>query len=55
MMQQGKANFSAENIEIWEGNYLDIHSQRGVKENTKRLYVKRAEVFVRAAQGRETT
>ncbi|MDO8948859.1 MAG: hypothetical protein Q7U88_17155 [Desulfocapsaceae bacterium] len=35
------------------GKYLDILSQCGVKENNKRWYVKRAEAFIRAAQGRK--
>jgi integron integrase len=53
MMQQGKATFSARNVEIFWNKYLDILSQRGIKENAKHWYVKRAEAFVRAAQGRK--
>ncbi len=52
-MQQTKATAPAKNIEIFWDKYLDILSQRGIKESAQRWYVKRAEAFIKGAKGKK--
>jgi integron integrase len=52
-MQQTKANFSHRNVEIFWGKYRENLRKRRVKESAQRWYVKRAEEFIKAAQGRK--
>jgi len=52
-MKQAKATPPARNVEIFWSKYLEILSQRGIKESARHWYVKRAEAFVRAAQGKK--
>lgn len=54
MIQLLKTTSAVKNIEIIWSNYLDILSQRWVKENTKRWVVKRAEAFSQGCAGSET-
>ena len=52
-MQQENTISSGKNFEIFWDKYLDILSHRGVKESAQRWYVKRAEAFIKAAQGKK--
>jgi integron integrase len=53
MMRQANANSSSSNVEIFWGKYIENLKLRRVKESAQRWYVKRAEDFVKAAQGRK--
>ncbi|MBU4263772.1 MAG: integron integrase [Proteobacteria bacterium] len=52
-MQQAKTTSLEKNVEIFWSKYLDILSQRGIKESARHWYVKRAEAFIRAAKGKK--